>query len=318
MLPGVDRLAVEAAGRRLEGRVRATPLIRDGESGVWLKCEQEQITGSFKLRGAFHRMLLLTEADRRSGVVAASAGNHGQGVAYAARALGIQAHIVVPATAVARKVDAIRALGAEVILAAGGYAVAEADGHRLAEASGAVWISPYNDSGVIAGQGTLGLEIEAEWGPSLREGGARIFVPVGGGGLAAGIGVALDAWRPGVRVIGVLPEHSAYLHAFFHHGTMDDVVEQPTLADGLAGAIEDGSITLQLARSFVDDMMLVSEDEIRGAMAWACRRGTIIEPSAAVALAGALRDGGARRLAVLSGGNVDPGLWEEIRQHAQA
>jgi threonine dehydratase len=318
MPASVDRRAVEAAAHRLAGRIRPTPVIRDDETGVWLKCEQDQITGSFKLRGAFDRLLRLTEAERRSGVVAASAGNHGQGVAFAARALGIQARIVVPAAAVARKVEAMRRLGAEVILAAGGYAAAEAQGRQLAVAEGAVWVSPYNDAAVIAGQGTLGLEIETAWEPSLRAGGAQVFVPVGGGGLAAGIGAALDAWRPGLRVIGVLPEHSAYLHAFFHHGSMGDVVEQPTLADGLAGAVEDGSITLGLVKAYVDDMRLVSEDEIREALAWACRRDLVIEPSAAVALAGALRDGGDCALAVLSGGNVDPGLWESIRQHAQA
>lgn len=318
MPPRVERHDIEAAGRALEGRIRATALVEDGETGLWLKCEQEQITGSFKLRGAYHRILQLTEAERQRGVVAASAGNHGQGVAYAARALGIEARIVVPAAAVARKVDAIRALGAQVISAAGGYAVAEAEGHRLAESIGAVWVSPYNDPAVIAGQGTLGLEIETEWGSSLREGDAQVFVPVGGGGLAAGIGVALEESRPQVRVIGVLPANSAYLHAFFHHGSMDAVREEPTMADGLAGAIETGSITLDLARAFVDDMILVGEDEIRGALIWACRRNMVIEPSAAVALAGALRGDAPHRLAVLSGGNVDPRLWEEIRQHAQA
>ncbi len=318
MPPIVERRDIEAAGRALEGRLRATPLVEDGETGLWLKCEQEQITGSFKLRGAFHRLLQLTEAERQRGVIAASAGNHGQGVAYAARALGIEARIVVPAAAVPRKVDAIRALGAQVAFAEGGYAVAEAEGHRLAESLGAVWISPYNDPAVIAGQGTLGLEIEADWGPTLGQGGAQVFVPVGGGGLAAGIGVALAAWRPPVRVIGVLPAHSAYLHAYFHHGSMDAVREEPTLADGLAGAIETDSITLELARSAVDDMILVSEEEIRGALRWACRRDLVIEPSAAVALAGALRGDAPHRLAVLSGGNVDPSLWEDIRRHAQA
>jgi len=318
MPPRVERRDIEAAGRALEGRIRATPLVEDGETGLWLKCEQEQITGSFKLRGAYYRILQLTEAERQRGVVAASAGNHGQGVAYAARGLGIEARIVVPAAAVPRKVDAIRALGAEVVFTEGGYAVAEAEGHRLAESRGAVWVSPYNDPAVIAGQGTLGLEIEKEWGPTLRQGGAQVYVPVGGGGLAAGIGVALHVWRPRVSVIGVLPARSAYLHAFFHDGSMDAVLEEPTLADGLAGAIEADSITLELARSFVDDMILVSEEEIRGALMWACRRSRLIEPSAAVALAGALRGDAPHKLAVLSGGNVDPGLWEDIKQHAQA
>jgi len=313
----VERSAIEAAERRLAGRIRATPLIQDDQTGLWLKCEQEQFTGSFKLRGAFHRLLRLTVAERGRGVVTASAGNHGQGVAYASRALGIEARIVVPDTAVPRKVDGIRALGAHVVTVAGGYAVAESEGHRLADSLGAVWVSPYNDAEVIAGQGTLGLEIEAQWEMALR-GGGRVYVPVGGGGLASGIGVALDRWRPGVQVIGVLPDHSPYLHAYFHRGSTADVVEKPTLADGLAGAIEADSITLALARSFVDDMILVTEDEIRQALIWACRRNMTIEPSAAVAVAGALRDRAAHRLAVLSGGNVDPGLWEEITHHAQA
>ncbi len=315
--PRVDRAAVEAAGLRLRGRVKATPLFQDASSGLWLKCEHEQITGSFKLRGALNRCLQLTEAERSRGVVAASAGNHGQGVAYAARQLGIQALIVVPAGAVARKVDAIRRLGAQVISAEGGYAVAEAEGQRLAEARGAVWISPYNDVQVVAGQGTLGLEIKAEWQAVLANGPAEIYVPVGGGGLVAGIGAALENCRPGLRVIGVLPEHSAYLHAYFHRGTMAEVIERPTLADGLAGAVEEDSITLSLVRAFVDDMIVVTEDEIRAALAWAWRRRQVIEPSAAVALAGALRSDGARRLAVLSGGNVDPQLWEAVGRHAQ-
>lgn len=314
--PLVDRAAIEAAGQRLRGRIHVTPLIQDGGSGLWLKCENAQITGSFKLRGAFNRCLQLTGAERARGVVAASAGNHGQGVAYAARQLGIEALIVVPAGAVARKVEAIRALGAQVVLTQGGYADAEAEGHRLAQSRGAVWVSPYNDAQVVAGQGTLGLEVEVQWRSVLSAGQAEVFVPVGGGGLVAGIGCALDEWRPGVRVIGALPEHSAYLHAYFHRGSMADVVERPTLADGLAGAVEADSITLALTRAVVDDMVLITEHEIRMALGWAHSHGQTIEPSAAVALAGALRSGAPTRLAILSGGNVDPQLWEEIGRHA--
>jgi threonine dehydratase len=315
LLP-VDRASVEAAARRLAGLIRLSPLVLDTQSGIWLKCENEQITGSFKLRGALNRAIQLDLEERSRGLVAASAGNHGQGVAFAARLLGTRASIVVPASAVGRKIDAIRALGAEVITVEGGYAAAEAEGRRVAVVLGAVWISPYNDAQVVSGQGTIGLEIEEQWAEWRAPGGAEVFVPVGGGGLVSGIGAALSPLRGNARVIGVLPENSAYLHSYFHTGAMDRVIERPTLADGLAGAVEAESVTLPLVRALVDDMILVSEDEIRAALSWAWHRDRVIEPSAAVALAGALRSASKNRLAVLSGGNVDPWLWEDVGRHA--
>jgi threonine dehydratase len=310
--PSVDRSLVEQAGLRLRAHVRQTPLICDPPTGTWLKCENEQLTGSFKLRGALNRCLQLTPAELGRGLVAASAGNHGQGVAYAARLLGAQATIVVPEDAIERKVEGIRSLGAEVRMVHGGYAKAEAEGERLASASGGVWISPYNDPEVIAGQGTVGLEIESQWGDAQLRSEAEVYVPVGGGGLVAGIGAALDTFRGRVHIIGVLPEASPYMHSYFHTGSMAGVVERPTLADGLSGPVEAGSITLALVRRYVDDMVLVSESEIRAAMRWAWSRRIVAEPSAAVALAASLRQPLGTRLAVLSGGNVDPRLWQEI------
>ena len=311
---GVDRSLVEQAGLRLRAHVRQTPLIYDPATGIWLKCENEQLTGSFKLRGALNRCLLLTPAELGRGLVAASAGNHGQGVAYAARLLGARATIVVPADAIECKVEGIRSLGADVRMVRGGYAVAESEGERLAAASGGVWISPYNDPEVIAGQGTVGLEIECQWGDAQLGGPAEVYVPVGGGGLAVGIGAALDGFR--IRVIGVLPEASPYLHSYFHTGSMEGVVERPTLADGLSGPVEAGSITLALVPRYVDDMVLVSESEIRAAMKWAWSRRIVAEPSAAVALAACLRQPSGTRLAVLSGGNVDARLWQEVTSDA--
>ena len=313
----VDRSRVEEAGRRLRPFVRQTPLVCDPSTGIWLKCENEQHTGSFKLRGALNRCLMLSPDDLSRGIVAASAGNHGQGVAYAARLLGARATIVVPADAVARKVEGIRSLGAEVRLVDGGYAVAESEGHRLATEYGGVWISPYNDAEVVAGQGTLGLEIEAQWGDLSAADKSAVFVPVGGGGLVSGIGAALGPYRPRLRVIGVLPENSSYLHAYFHTGSMARVEERPTLADGLSGPVEADSITLSLVQEHVDDMVLVSEAEIREAMHWASDRSVIAEPSAAVALAACLRFSSGRRLAVISGGNVDPRLWQEVSRNAR-
>lgn len=310
--PIVDRSLVEAAALRLRAHVRHTPLVTDPPTGIWLKCEQEQLTGSFKLRGALNRCLQLTPVELTRGLVAASAGNHGQGVAYAARLLGARATIVVPSDAIKCKVEAIRSLGADVRMVPGGYAAAEMEGERLASSTGGIWISPYNDPEVIAGQGTIGLEIEGQWGDAPGSGQAAVYVPVGGGGLAVGIGAALDGLRDRIRVIGVLPEASPYLHSFFHTGSMAGVVESPTLADGLSGPVEQNSITLSLVQRFVDDMVLVSESEIRKAMQWAGSRGMVAEPSAAVALAACLRQPTGTRLAVLSGGNVDPGLWQEI------
>jgi threonine dehydratase len=186
------------------------------------------------------------------------------------------------------------------------------EGKRLASESGGVWISPYNDPEVIAGQGTVGLEIERQWGDAQLGGRAEVYVPVGGGGFAVGIGAALDEFRPSVRVIGVVPEASPYLHSYFHKGSMAGVVERPTLADGLSGPVEEGSITLSLVHRFVDDMVLVSESEIRAAMKWASSRNIVAEPSAAVAIAACLRQSSGTRLAVVSGGNVDPRLWQEV------
>ncbi len=314
----VDRSRVEAAGRRLRAYVRQTPLLRDPASGIWCKCENEQHTRSFKLRGALNRCLMLTPDELNRGIVAASAGNHGQGVAYAARLFGARATIIVPADAVECKVQGIRSLGAEVRRVGGGYSAAEAEGHRFADAQGSIWISPYNDAEVVAGQGTVGLEIEAQWGDRCMRREVAVFVPVGGGGLVAGIGAALGPYRPGLRVIGVLPENSSYLHAYFHTGSMDQVEERPTLADGLSGPVESDSITLSLVREHVDDMQLVSEAEIRQAMHWASSRGIVAEPSAAVALAACLRSALETRLAVISGGNVDPRLWEEVGRNAEA
>jgi threonine dehydratase len=311
-LPGVDRSLVVQAGLRLRVHARQTPLICDPPTGIWLKCENEQLTGSFKLRGALNRCLQLTPAELGRGLVAASAGNHGQGVAYAARLLGARATIVVPSDAIECKVEGIRSLGADVRTVPGGYAAAEMEGKRLASESGGVWISPYNDPEVIAGQGTVGLEIERQWGDAQLGGRAEVYVPVGGGGFAVGIGAALDEFRPSVRVIGVVPEASPYLHSYFHKGSMAGVVERPTLADGLSGPVEEGSITLSLVHRFVDDMVLVSESEIRAAMKWASSRNIVAEPSAAVAIAACLRQSSGTRLAVVSGGNVDPRLWQEV------
>jgi len=310
---GVDLRSIQQAEARIRPHIDVTPARRIGEGRVWLKCENRQRTGSFKIRGALNRVLGLSTNELGRGIVAASAGNHGQGVALAASLRGAQATIVVPKGAVQVKVDRIRELGAEVVFASGDYAAAEAEGLALARRRGATWVSPYNDPEVIAGQGTIALELAGQLdlaGPSEWE----VFVPVSGGGLLGGIAIGLKALAPQVRVVGVQPEAAPYMHTFFNLGDLGNVVEMPTIADGLSGAVEAGSITFALVREAVDEIVLVSEEAIWEAIRWADRQaGEVIEPSAATALAACLLGEERKGIAVLSGGNIDPRVLEQAR-----
>jgi len=300
----------EGAAERISSRVRRTPLVEGGASGLLLKCEHEQVTGSFKVRGALNKVLQLTPEERSRGIVAASAGNHGLGVAYAARQAGAQAIIVVPEDAVKTKVDGIQALGSEVILVPGGFGAAEAKGRELASERKAVWISPYNDRQVIEGQGTLGLEVDQQIRDRSGEAvSGDVYVPVSGGGLACGVGLALKE-RGEVRVIGVQTESAPYMSVFLSGKDVEQVTETPTLADGLAGPVERGSITFDLLPRAVDEIQLVSESELIETLEFAqSELDLMIEPSAAVALAAARRAGSRRqRVVILSGGNLAPEL----------
>jgi threonine dehydratase len=300
----------EGAAVRINSWIRSTPLVEGGSTGLLLKCEHEQVTGSFKVRGALNKVLQLTPEERGRGIVAASAGNHGLGVAYAARQAGAQAIVVVPEDAVKTKVDGIRALGCEVILVPGGFGAAEAKGRELASERNAVWISPYNDRQVIEGQGTLGLEVDQQIRDRSSESESwEVYVPVSGGGLVCGVGLALKK-RGDVNVIGVQTEAAPYMSAFLSGKDVDEVTETPTLADGLAGPVERGSITFDLLPGAVDEIQLVSESELIETLEFAqSELDLVIEPSAAVALAAARKAGGSRqRVVILSGGNLAPEL----------
>lgn len=299
-------LNFEGAAGRISSRIRKTALVEIPANGLLLKREQDQVTGSFKVRGALNKVLQLGPEEAGRGIVAASAGNHGLGVAYAARESGAQATVVVPDSAVKTKVDGIRALGSEVILVPGGFGAAEARGRALAEELGAVWISPYNDQQVIEGQGTLGLEVDRQIRDrSVEPDDCDVYVPVSGGGLACGVGLALKG-RGEYRVIGVQTEAAPYMAAFLSGREVGDVKETPTLADGLAGPVEAGSITFDLLPSAVDEIQLVDEPELMTALRFAqSSLGMLVEPAAAVALAAALRaDSQRRRVVILSGGNL--------------
>lgn len=294
----------EAALERLAPHIRETPLLAVGR-GRYLKAENRQLTGSFKLRGALNKLLKLEERAVANGVLAASAGNHGLGVAYAARQIGARCTIVVPQGAVQRKVDGMAELGAEVLFAPGGYGAAERLALEMRASSASVWVSPYNDFDVVEGQGTLGIEIAGELG-SLHSG--VLYVPVSGGGLACGVGMAIKASCPGWRIIGVQTESAPYMSEHFAGRDMSAITERETIADGLAGPVQDGSATLKWILGAVDDIQTVGEDEILASMARVYAEiGDEIEPSAAVGMAAWERTPTRGPvIIILSGGNVDP------------
>jgi threonine dehydratase len=275
---------------------------------VWLKFECFQFTGSFKLRGALNALMLLQHPER---VVTASAGNHGLGVARAAALLGARATVVVPETASRAKIDALQHSGAELLQVGQTYDEAEAAGIRLARERELPFISPYNDAAVVAGGGTVALEILGDL-PAAR----ALIVPAGGGGLIGGVGVAAHGLEPDVAVYGVQSEASPALHAALAHGTLVAVEVLPSLADGLAGNVEADSITFDLLRSHVRDVVLVHENAIAEAMRWLLlNEHVLVEGSAAVGVAallqGALRPAGPVAV-ILSGRNVAANISKQV------
>jgi threonine dehydratase len=311
---------LQEAQARIAEIIQATPLTYDLESELYIKWENQQVTGSFKLRGALNKIFTLQPWERERGIVAASAGNHGQGVALAARMTQAQAIVFASAHAVPAKIQAMKDLGAEVRLVSGGYGEAEKAGIEFAASSGATWVSPYNDGQIIAGQSTLALEVLYQHPDAA---GYTWLVPAGGGGLLAGIGAALKAGPEQAghpRLVGVQSTASPFLYHIFHSGTQASVVELPSLADGLSGPVEEGSLTIPLIRKYCDDFVLVTEEEIRSAIRYAWQRyGERIEGSGAVTLAAALTGKVTARPAVLviTGGNIPAELHQLIIDEPQ-
>lgn len=300
---------VFAAARRLAGVARRTPLERSAAlseaagTDVFLKLEGLQRTGSFKVRGAYNRVALLTPSERAAGLVTASAGNHGQGVALAARLAGCRAVVYVPATAPETKRRRIERLGAELRLVEGGYDEAHAAAEAHAEHTGAAYVHAFSDPRVVAGQATVGLEIVEEL-PEVR----TLVVPAGGGGLIGGIGVVARALGDGVRVLGVQTPETSALHASLAAGALTSVPAPPTFCEGLSGDTD--LPAYDLVRRVVDGIVLVPEDAVRRAMRWLyVEEGVVAEGSAAVGAA-ALLEGVMRGIEgpvaiVLTGSNVD-------------
>jgi threonine dehydratase len=289
-----------------------TPVTFDPKLQAYFKWENQQLTGSFKLRGAMNKIATLLPWERELGLVTASAGNHGQGVAYAAREMGAKAVIFAGEAAAPVKVEAMRNLGAEVRLIPGGYTEAEAAGLKFAQESGHTWVSPYNDGRVIAGQSTIGLELADQIQPFEVK---TVVVPVGGGGLISGVALALRARNIKTRILGVQSEATAVMHAIFNKHNQDSVTEWESLADGLSGKIEANSITIPLVQQVVDDIILVNEDDIASAIIYSWQNyGQMIEGSAAVTLA-ALLTGKVPNLPaalVISGGNIQPEIHQAL------
>jgi threonine dehydratase len=271
---------------------------------VLLKCEHLQPTGSFKIRGSANKVRLLNEAARRAGVITASTGNHGQGVARAGALSGVRVTVYVGAATAPEKIAAIRALGADVVIMDGAPIEAELEARRQAELQGKTYISPYNDLEVVAGQGTIGVEL-ARQAPEL----AAVFVSVGGGGLISGIGTALKQLSPHTKIIGVWPENSPCMLEAMRAGAIVDTVEYPTLSDATAGAVEAGSVTVPICSDIIDAAVTVTEAEIASAMrAVAQTERWMIEGAAGVAVAALMKSAlaytGRKVAAIVCGRNI--------------
>ena len=300
---------IEAAARELREHLSPTPLqlsfalTEKVGCPVHLKIESMQPTRSFKVRGALHRVLQIPPADRAAGVISASAGNHGQGVAYAARALGLGATVYVPARANAGKVASMQRLGARVVFHGRTYNDAFLEARRAQQASGATFVHAYDDPDVVAGQGSVGVELLDQL-PQVD----TVLVPIGGGGLVGGVARYLKARRPQVRVIGVEPEGANAMRRSLTAGRIVALSRVETIADGLA-ASSPGALTFALAEAFVDDVLVVSEAEllrsVRVLLQW---EHLLAEPSGAAATAAVLhhyRPRPGEQIAVLvTGANV--------------
>ena len=312
---------IREAQHRLNGitvhtELREWPPAQTGHSKLYLKLENQQPIGAFKLRGAYNKIASLPEEARKRGVITYSSGNHAQGVAYAARAMGIKAVITMPTNAPNIKFQATAALGAEIVLAGTTGVERQIKAEELAALHGYMIVPPFNDEKIIAGQGTIGLEI-LEQLPDVE----TVLVPVGGGGLISGVATALKLSKPKIKVIGVEPELAADAQASLKSGK---IVEFPgeqvtrTIADGLRSQYI-GEINFEHIRRYVDDIISVSEEEIKEATRrLAADPKTTAEPSGAVTVAGFLFHKQQLpktnvNVAVISGGNIDPKLLAELR-----
>lgn len=312
--------AIEAAHARIAGDVLRSPLVpcfplgRDsGAAEVGLKLELLQATGAFKLRGATNAVLALSEAERERGVVCCSTGNHGRAVAYAASRQGVRATVCLSRLVPENKVAAIRELGADVKIVGRSQDEADVEARRLVEEAGMIMIPPFDHPDVVAGQGTIGLEVVADM-PEVD----TVVVPLSGGGLIAGVAAAVKAKRPAVRVVGVTMERGAAMAESLAAGRPVEVEEVPSLADSLGGGIGlDNRVTFAMVRDLVDETILIDERRIAAGMRYLYREQQLVaEGGAAVGAAvlqdGTLRAAGERVCVLVTGRNVDMDLFTRV------
>ncbi len=313
---------IKKAHNMVGQEARKTPLVKSfyltAVSGgeVYLKLENMQLTGSFKFRGGYNKVASLTKEQRAKGVIACSAGNHAQGVALASKLLGVDATIVMPETAPKAKVDATRGYGAKVVLYGATFDDAKARCIEIMEETGQTFLDPFDDIDVIAGQGTIGIEIlEDLWDVDT------ILCPIGGGGIISGIATAVKSFNPDIKVIGVQSDNVHGMKASYDKGEITRHFVDATLADGCAVQIP-GKITFEITKQLVDNIVTVSESEIEVAMKDLMQRGkAIVEGSGALPTAAILAGKvdeyvkGKKVVAIVSGGNVDLKRVSDICDH---
>ncbi|MHA2143088.1 MAG: threonine ammonia-lyase [Candidatus Thorarchaeota archaeon] len=308
---------IREARKLLDGVSKRTPVVRSDtlselcRAEVFLKLENQQHTGTFKMRGAYNRMSHLSPDEKAKGVVTASSGNHAQGVAYAAQQLGILATIVVPDQVSKAKLANLQKYKVELVRG-GGFDEVETKARMMAKTQGLTYISPYNDFMVMAGQGTIGLEIVEE-----VEKFDSIVVPVGGGGLISGIAVAVKSLKPNTEVIGVQTEGSSTFYWSWKAGKVVVVEETDTLAEAFLGGVEEGSVTLDVCMENVDDIVLVNEETVADGirLLWK-EQGQVIEGAGATSISPLLNNPerfyGRTVVCVVSGGNIEQSLFDGI------
>lgn len=301
------------AKETLKTVISKTPLVHADKihDNLWIKAENLQGTGAFKLRGAYYKLSQLTDEEKKRGVIAASAGNHAQGVAYSCMKMGIEGTIVMPKTAPLSKIEATRNYGVKVELQGDTFNDAYEYAKNLQEITGAVFIEPFNDECVIAGQGTIGMEILDKM-PDVD----TVIVPIGGGGLISGIATAIKLMRPDCRIIGVQSEHAPSMKESLEQQEIIKLNDVSTIADGIA-VKSPGTLTFDICREFVDEVVTVSEDEIAAAILVLLEKMKMVAEGAgatsvAAALFGKVELDHHKCVAVLSGGNIDVNLLSKI------
>lgn len=296
---------------------RLTPVLPFGrtDSRLFIKAENLQNTGSFKIRGAYNKLSSLTAAEAAKGVIACSAGNHAQGVAFSAMRLGMRAVICMPDYAPEMKVEGTRSYGAQVVLVPGNYDDSAREAARLSAEKGYTFAHPFNDPYVIAGQGTIALELLSQM-PQVQQ----VLVPIGGGGLISGIAIAVKSLRPDVKVIGVQTLNVPSMYASIGFGEVETLRDKTTIADGIH-VLTPGSLTFEIVEKYVDDIVTVREEEIEAAIAALLKGPKLVaEGAGATGIAAYMSDRidtSLRTIAVVSGGNIDLSVLKRILEKNQ-